>query len=79
MTYEMPDRRNSTNVTNFEFVCKIIEPSSVLHSKWIDRIWVQWKSENGIQNATPDCYTSQGAWQQAFKMLDRRRNAEGTL
>jgi len=72
MTYEIPDRRNSTNVTNFEFVCKIIEPSCVLHSKGVDRIWVQWRSQDGIQGATPDCYTSQAAWQVAFETLDRR-------
>jgi len=60
-------------VNQFEFVCKIIEPTCELH-EGDGRPRVVWQGEE--PSCTCGYETEQAAWQAAFAMLDRRKRAQ---
>lgn len=71
------DRRvsDAPNVTNFEFVCRLIEPTCDLFNGCPDLVWVNWKVD-GTVFRTPPQYGPQEAWRAAFSILDRRRQVQ---
>jgi hypothetical protein len=68
------DRRKSdaANVTEFEFVARIIEPTITLHQEplGVYGFWCEWKGGSTSESHA----TAQDAWRAAFNELDRRAN-----
>lgn len=70
------DRRrphDDANVTLFETVCRIIEPSVILFRTQRETGWyVAWDLEDRTDCTLP-MHTQQEAWRAAFNSLDRRK------
>lgn len=71
------DRRvsDAPNVTNFEFVCRIIEPSCELRVFPSEMCWIEW-SVDGKDFRSAPTFVRQYAWTLAFSILDRRRQVQ---
>ena len=67
------DRRVSDepNVTDFEFICRIIEPSCKLLITTSELAWIYWETDGEVLRTIPQ-YSQQEAWASAFRLLDRR-------
>ena len=75
--YSQPlnDRRkpnDEPNVTSFEFVCRIIEPSAHIVPTTLATWRVIWMDANGEFVGGNPAFTRQTAWASAFSVLDRR-------
>jgi hypothetical protein len=63
------------NVTVYETVCRIIEPRArLVRTKGDDHLRYWWIDLDTM--ATNSWPTTQQAWQEAFKLLDRRKGLE---
>lgn len=74
------DRRvafgDGPKVENYEFLCKVIEPSCEILGEKVGGWRVAWYDAENTLQSHPSTFTRRDAWSMAFCILDRRKQVQ---